>query len=188
MTLRLAGSTSGYTEIDAPAVAGSNTLVLPGGNGSAQQVLATNGSGALSWSNRPILQVVSATSSTEVATTSTSRVTSGLSASITPASSSNKVLVMIATPVGRGTGNSNNGLNASIYKNGSALQNWDLPFIWTNTDINFRHMLNFSYVDSPATTSSTTYALFFSSNVSGQTVNVQQSNQMGTIILMEVAA
>ena len=29
MTLRLGGSTSGYTEIDAPAVAGNNTLVLP---------------------------------------------------------------------------------------------------------------------------------------------------------------
>jgi hypothetical protein len=50
MTLRLNGSTSGYTEIDAPAVAGSNTLVLPTGNGSSGQVLTTNGSGALSWS------------------------------------------------------------------------------------------------------------------------------------------
>ena len=49
MTLRLNGSTSGFTEIDAPAVAGSNTLVLPTGNGSAGQVLTTNGSGALSW-------------------------------------------------------------------------------------------------------------------------------------------
>jgi hypothetical protein len=52
MTLRLAGSTSGYTEIDAPAVAGSNTLVLPTGNGSSGQVLSTNGSGVLSWVDR----------------------------------------------------------------------------------------------------------------------------------------
>jgi hypothetical protein len=52
MTLRLNGSTSGYTEIDAPAVAGSNTLVLPSGNGSNGQVLQTNGSGALSWADR----------------------------------------------------------------------------------------------------------------------------------------
>jgi hypothetical protein len=47
MTLRLNGSTSGYTEIDAPAVAGSNTLVLPTGAGSAYQVMrngATAGS------------------------------------------------------------------------------------------------------------------------------------------------
>ena len=39
MTLRLNGSTSGYTEIDAPAVAGSNTLTLPTGAGSANQFL-----------------------------------------------------------------------------------------------------------------------------------------------------
>ena len=50
MTLRLNGSTSGYVEIDAPAAAGSNTLVLPTGNGTAGQVLTTNGSGTLSWS------------------------------------------------------------------------------------------------------------------------------------------
>ena len=51
MTLRLNGSTSGYTEIDAPAVAGSNTLVLPGGNGSNGNILGTDGAGNLSWVN-----------------------------------------------------------------------------------------------------------------------------------------
>jgi hypothetical protein len=39
MTLRLNGSTSGYAEIDAPAVAGSNTLLLPASNGNAYQFL-----------------------------------------------------------------------------------------------------------------------------------------------------
>ena len=39
MTLRLNGTTSGYAEIDAPAIAGSNTLLLPGSNGSAYQFL-----------------------------------------------------------------------------------------------------------------------------------------------------
>ncbi len=52
MTLRLNGSTSGYTEIDSPAVGANNTLVLPTGNGANGQVLQTNGSGALSWANR----------------------------------------------------------------------------------------------------------------------------------------
>jgi len=45
LTLRLNGNTSGYTEIDAPAVAGSNTLTLPTGAGSANQLLK-NGSTA----------------------------------------------------------------------------------------------------------------------------------------------
>jgi len=50
MGLRLNGSTSGYTEIDAPATAGNNTLVLPTGNGTNGQFLQGNGSGTLSWS------------------------------------------------------------------------------------------------------------------------------------------
>jgi len=49
MSLRLNGSTSGYVELDAPAAAGNNTLVLPDGNGSSGQYLQTNGSGGLSW-------------------------------------------------------------------------------------------------------------------------------------------
>jgi hypothetical protein len=53
MTLRLNGSTSGYVEIDAPATAGSNTLVLPNGNGTNGQYLQTNGSGGLSWATLP---------------------------------------------------------------------------------------------------------------------------------------
>jgi hypothetical protein len=64
MTIRLNGSTSGYTEIDAPAVAGSNTLVLPTGNGSADQALVTNGSGTLSFADRGRMTLATAQNST----------------------------------------------------------------------------------------------------------------------------
>lgn len=65
MPLRLNGSTSGYVEVDAPATAGSNTLVLPTGNGSADQVLSTNGSGTLSFVDRGrmVLETAQATTS-----------------------------------------------------------------------------------------------------------------------------
>ena len=49
MTIRLNGATAGYVELNAPDSAGSNTLTLPNGNGTAGQYLQTNGSGALSW-------------------------------------------------------------------------------------------------------------------------------------------
>ena len=49
MTLKLNGSSSGYTAIDAPAAAGSNTLVLPADKGSNGEFLQTNGSGTLDW-------------------------------------------------------------------------------------------------------------------------------------------
>jgi len=53
MTLKLVGSTSGHTAIEAPASAGSNTLVLPPNNGTAGQVLQTDGNGNLSWVTLP---------------------------------------------------------------------------------------------------------------------------------------
>jgi hypothetical protein len=64
MTIRLNGATSGYTEIDAPAVAGSNTLVLPTSNGSADQALVTNGSGTLSFADRGRMTLATAQNST----------------------------------------------------------------------------------------------------------------------------
>ena len=47
MALRLRGATSGYIELKAPASAGDNTLTLPTNNGSANQLLKTDGSGNL---------------------------------------------------------------------------------------------------------------------------------------------
>lgn len=50
MSVRLNGSTSGYTELDAPAVAGNNVLRLPANNGTNGYPIVTNGSGGLSFS------------------------------------------------------------------------------------------------------------------------------------------
>jgi hypothetical protein len=64
MGLRLNGSTSGYTEIDAPASAGNNTLKLPTGNGSDGNILGTDGAGNLSWVNgRMVLETAQTTTS-----------------------------------------------------------------------------------------------------------------------------
>src|SRR6185503_20567524 len=49
--IRLYGGSSGFTALQAPSVAGNNTLVLPTGNGNSGQALTTDGTGILSWSN-----------------------------------------------------------------------------------------------------------------------------------------
>lgn len=69
MSIRLNGSTSGYVELDAPATAGSNTLVLPDGNGTSGQYLQTDGSGTLSWQTVTDT-TTNLTRSTAIATTS----------------------------------------------------------------------------------------------------------------------
>ncbi len=42
MALKLKGSTSGFVGLDAPSVAGNNTLILPENSGSAGQILAND--------------------------------------------------------------------------------------------------------------------------------------------------
>jgi len=123
MTLRLNGSTSGYTEIDAPAVAGSNTLVLPTGNGTNGQVLTTNGSGSLSWStvtSSKILQVVSAIKTDTASTASTTAsVITGLTVTLTPANSSNTILLMAS--ISASYDSNDWGLGFYFGKNGSVI-------------------------------------------------------------------
>jgi hypothetical protein len=48
-TIRLLGATSGYVNLVAPAVAGTTTFTLPSANGTADQVLRTDGAGNLTW-------------------------------------------------------------------------------------------------------------------------------------------
>ena len=193
MTLRLNGSTSGYTEIDAPAVAGSNTLVLPTGNGTSGQVLTTNGSGALSWAlPGKILQVVQATYAPggSVATTSTSYVNSGIECSITPTSSSNKILVLSNFILGNSSANWN---YVSIFRGAtnlaSALQAGQPHFggIYNNSAGDFHNSSSVMYLDSPATTSATTYYVKFRSG-NGNSVRICTDGIPSVIVLMEVAA
>ena len=97
MTLKLNGSSSGYTAINAPAAAGSNTLVLPADNGSANEVLKTDGSGNLDWvaqaAGGKILQIVQTTDASKTLSTSYEDIYDS-DLSITLASTSNKILII----------------------------------------------------------------------------------------------
>ena len=104
MTLKLNGSSSGYTAIDAPAAAGSNTLVLPANNGSNGEFLQTNGSGTLDWAGGgKVLQIqfaqVSCANSNEQDITATSYTAmTKPTLAITPGASGNKILVQAMIP------------------------------------------------------------------------------------------
>lgn len=188
MTLRLNGSTSGYVEIDAPATAGSNTLVLPTGNGTSGQYLQTNGSGALSWAaGGKILQVVNATYSTQTSSSSSTYADTGLTASITPSSSSNKILVF-ATIAGVYKDTGNTYLKARLVRGSTELFLIDDVAGYTGSTAAIGvGNVSASYLDSPATTSSTTYKVQFASSLNVAKVQIQTSSSTSTITLMEVA-
>jgi|688.fasta_scaffold397751_2 hypothetical protein len=201
MSIRLNGSTSGYTEIDAPAVAASNTLVLPTGNGSSGQFLQTNGSGTLSWGSQRILQVVQTVKTDYFTTSSASFIDiTGLSVAITPASSTSKVLVI--AKISTATTASVTAITTLIRdttaifqgdaagSRGRATGNQFTGGIGHTTD-------SIVYLDSPATTSSTTYKIQIRANtgntiaVNGTVANTDTANEPRTtssIIVMEVAA
>jgi hypothetical protein len=208
MSLRLNGSTSGYTEIDAPAVAGSNTLVLPTGNGTSGQVLTTNGSGALSWAGAgKILQVVSTTKTDSFSaslTSAASTAVTGLSASITPSSSAGKILVICHISMGA----ENVGCATVLKRDSTAVCIGNAAGSRARVTVGSARLISnfedspvslFTFLDSPATTSSTTYSVdIFNARGATNTVFVNRGSTdsdlsntartTSTITIMEVAA
>jgi hypothetical protein len=190
-TLRLTGSSSGFTEVTAPAVAGSNTLVLPTGNGSSGQFLQTNGSGALSWAGGgKILQVVQNDYQSEVSSSSTSYTEiTGLATSITLASSSNKVLFCGSLQVGNNTAT---GLAIRI-KRDTTIISRD-PFKWhfiPNNDAG--GTMSWMFLDTPGVSNPTYKIEWRADNANAiylNRTNTNTANEKGAsqIILQEVAA
>ena len=140
-----------------------------------------------------VLQVVQATTSTSTIITSTSYVDTTLTASITPTSASNKILVITsqaslivhtANTVIEGFGQllrtstslmiKSGEVNAPVGANGFTVGNLGVDFV---------------YLDSPNTTSSTTYKTqgkVSTTSNSGQ-IRFQTSSQISTITLIEIA-
>ena len=141
----------------------------------------------ISGSGQIIKQVVQATLASPVSTTSSSFVTTGLSASITPTNSSNKILIMV---MGNGYNTAGQAQYTTIYRGATDIGNTanlglaklygGAASIWTGTPI--------TYMDSPATTSATTYTVYFRC-VSGTSYfgDSGGAGPVGAILLMEVA-
>ena len=133
-----------------------------------------------------VLQVVqSSYTATQFQTTSTSYVSVSQSASITPSSSSNKVLILTVGSLWSG---SNAGsANLTIYRGESNILNTGGMCISYSGAGSIWSTANIVYLDSPATTSSTTYSVYVKSQ-SGQNVYYSgNSDQTQSIVLLEIA-
>jgi len=131
-----------------------------------------------------VLQVVQALNTTDT------RVTAQidfLTASITPSSASNKILVMgnLAAVCRRAISNSE-GLYWLV-RNGTSLGNFDGITPWNGGATNERSAgsIHVQYLDSPSSTSSVTYILRISCSQSG--VDINDEGGISSLTLMEIA-
>jgi hypothetical protein len=139
-----------------------------------------------------VLQVVFGSTSTGTSSNSTTFATTNLTATITPSSATSKVLVLVNQ---NGCVKSLN--NISMYlrlmRGASTLANLERNGGNTNSSAtNGIGSISASYLDTPATTSATTYLTEFAASSASNAVTVQDSlggaNALSTIILMEIGA
>jgi len=189
MSIVLLGSTSGSITLQEPAVSGSTVLSLPAVSGT----LITTGSSGQSIPKAAlptgsVLQVVNGSTSTEVSTTSTSDSDTGLTATITPLYSTSKILILISQKIFANNDAANNGgATIKLLRGATNLITAGRVALSDGTgamDIYFTT----SYLDSPATTSATTYKTTYARYGGVGTVFAQLTSCPSGITLMEIAA
>ena len=180
MSIVLVGSTSGSITLQEPAVAGTTVLDLPAVSGT---ILTTTSPKAGN-----VIQVVNGTSNSGQTTTSTSYVNySSLNLSITPTSSSSKILVIIG-PLNVYNGATDANMQITLYRGATNLggTNGYFSYIYGSSSANFSYPTTITYLDSPATTSSTTYGIY--GKTSSGTMDFNNGNGLVSITLLEIAA
>ena len=135
-----------------------------------------------------VLQVVNADTGTQVNTTSTSFVDTNLTASITPSSASNKILVIINQSCGKN--NSDVWCVFQILRGATQIggnPSGESIGYTANSDYNFMGMAyNVNFLDTPSTTSSVTYKTQFKTQGSNG-ARVQPDGCKSFITLIEIA-
>lgn len=134
-----------------------------------------------------ILQVVHGFSTTTFTTTSATMADIGLSASITPASSSNKVLVFGNIGGIETSANNNYGGGRLLRDSTSIIADIDAGIGFTADSTRQGTNSSFFILDTPSSTSSITYKVQFRRLVEGS-ISVQTGSSRSAITLMEVAA
>jgi hypothetical protein len=134
-----------------------------------------------------VLQVVAATTSAAGTSSSSTLADTNLTATITPSSASSKVLVYVSQ---NGVGKGNNAYAIiRLLRGATAINTLDETAAYTNSAAENRvGSVSGMYLDSPATTSATTYKTQFSSALGNATVLVQSGNAESSIVLMEISA
>jgi len=180
MSLVLQSSGGGQITIQEPATASNFTQTLPAADGT---IVTTE-----SPQSGSVIQVVNATYAVQVSSTSTSFVTTGLTATITPKFATSRIYVICNTSAANSS--STNASGYTVFRgtvSGTNLGDATAGIIQIyNGSSQVRSGVSISLLDSPATTSATTYTLAMNTGA-GSTAFAQQDNRPANMTLMEIA-
>jgi hypothetical protein len=141
-----------------------------------------------------VLQVVQGTNSTAGSTNSTSYSDTGLTASITPSATSSKVLVILAHNLGlsRGSDGACDG-RLKLLRDSTDIWGGQTLNPYVRSQAHGGALVHYwtygtTFLDTPNTTSSTTYKTQFRSGESADTIYAATSNSTDTLTLIEIGS
>jgi hypothetical protein len=137
-----------------------------------------------------VLQVVSANHSTSTSNSTTTLADTGLTATITPSATTSKILVLVSQAgVVKGSGNALSACDIRLFRGATDISPITIGAGSTNTTtVNFIGNVSCMFLDSPATTSATTYKTQFKNQVAAAQVIVQANSSESNIVLLEISA
>lgn len=138
-----------------------------------------------------VIQVVNGTISSQISTTSNGTyVTTGLTATITPQFTTSKIFALVSSTAYASVNAAQP--QVTLYRNGSNIGNssgFSNLYITGGTTVAITP-INFNYLDSPASTSTLTYTVYFQNANNTSTVYFgiggSTNNEISTITLMEI--
>jgi hypothetical protein len=137
-----------------------------------------------------VLQVVYGTTSTQVTNNTSTYADTLLTATITPQSSSSKVLAMVSqNGCFKTSGDAENRVALRLLRGGTTIgQIASNLFLYTGTALSMGGAASISVLDTPATTSATVYKTQFMNPQNTAAALVQENSAQSTLILMEISA
>lgn len=154
-------------------------------NGSAWRYIA-----ATTPTNGAVLQTVYGDTSTQTTNNTSTLADTNLTATITPKSSSSKILVTVNhNCCQKSSANAENRGTIHLLRNGTDIKNLSGNlFLYTGGAVRLTGCFSTTYLDSPASTSALTYKTQFANPNNTAEFVVQYDSSISTIILQEIAA
>ena len=134
-----------------------------------------------------ILQFKSASTTTaQTLSTSTYTDLTSFSITITPQATTNKILCVWSGKGDKSGGNVNNAINFRFVRTSTTIATWENN-LFTNSLMRLISPMTYMFLDSPSTTSATTYKCQAANVFNGAEITFQQGSNVGEMYLLEIS-